>query len=133
MENKEDDLSEGLINLDIKLNQKNQKIVGKVNEIFEDILCEESNNKNRKLFLKTMPSFTKYNLYIYLIHGNFAKIGNIINNENIKYRIYLNPNLYQESTILTKNNISNMNKEIYFQVYLPCFIDRIVVEFYHKE
>lgn len=134
MENKDNELNEGLINFDIKLNQQNQKIVGKANEIFDNFPNDESkNDKNREMLNKPIPIFTKHNLYIYLLMGKFAKIRNIISDKNLKYRIYSNPDNYQESPILIKNNIANMNKEINFKIYVPSFLERIVIEIYDEE
>lgn len=131
LENKDNTLNEGLINFDVKLNEQNQKIVGRANEMFEDVLNDEINDKkNGELFQKSIPLFTKYNLYIYLLQGKFTKFKNKINYEKLRYKIYLNSENYQESIISVKNNEANINKEISFKIYLPCFLDRIVVEIY---
>ena len=102
--------------------------------MFEDILNDEVKDvKSGEIFHKTIPLFSKYNLYIYLSMAKFARIQNIFSNENLKFKVYINPDNYQEYPFLVKNNIANINKEIHFKVYLPCFLERILIEIYDEE
>lgn len=126
--------SKGLINFDIKINEKYEKLIGKNNEMFEDGFIDDLiDKKNKEITHNLKPSFTKYNLYVYFLQGKFSTINNMFTNENIRFRIYLNPNYYEESFIQLKNNNTSIFKEIHFQLNLPGFIERIIIEFYHKE
>jgi len=128
----------GLIKLSIRANEQNQKIIGKANDFFYDDeiidndICSTKNKKIKEILHGGIPNFIKYNLSINIILGEFAMIPNLTNIKAFRFKVYYNPTDYQESQVLNERT-SNWKKEILFQIILPCFIERIIVEIYSDE
>ncbi len=128
-----DEQAGGYIKFSIRANEQNKKIIGQANDFFyDDEILGDDNTKNyitKDINNNGLPTFTKFDISVYILTGQFAEIPNLTENKNFKFRVFLNPNISRESNVINEK-IANWKKEIKFTVFLPFYIDRIIVEIY---
>lgn len=142
---------EGYVNFSIKSTEENQKSLGLTNYLFENDDSNEEENTNiadkqtsvrnkstnqstsknsdksdfKKIFIENILAISIY-------EGFFTLIPGFTDSKKFYYRIIVNPSHPVNSEIIDSIN-PQWRKKTIFKIYMPCFIENIIIEVFSQK